>query len=395
MKMKYKILLIFLILSYNLFSQEKITMEEVQNVIETMKQIYAPDARTAILNLEIKQEENGFFVMGETNIPKAKEVLSEKLKELNTSIKLEISELPSEELGDKIFGVVNISVANIRTKPEHSAEMATQALLGTPLKIYKKKGGWFMVQTPDDYIGWLDDDGFSQMNKVEFDIWNNSEKIIVTNKFGFSFSGKDENSVPVSDLVAGNILKFKNVDDSFTEVEYPDGRIAFIPFKHVQNYHSWLKSLEINQKNLISTAKSFMGLPYLWGGTSAKGVDCSGFTKTIYFLNGVLLPRDASQQVNVGELVDTENGFDNILPGDLLFFGRKADGDKKERATHVGMYIGDTEFIHSSGMVKINSLDSSRENFSEYRFKSFIRAKRIISSLDKNGVKLLSNYLFK
>ncbi|PJA99878.1 MAG: glycoside hydrolase, partial [Ignavibacteria bacterium CG_4_9_14_3_um_filter_36_18] len=190
--MKYKILLIFLILSYNLFSQEKITMEEVQNVIETMKQIYAPDARTAILNLEIKQEENGFFVMGETNIPKAKEVLSEKLKELNTSIKLEISELPSEELGDKIFGVVNISVANIRTKPEHSAEMATQALLGTPLKIYKKKGGWFMVQTPDDYIGWLDDDGFSQMNKVEFDIWNNSEKIIVTNKFGFSFSGKDE-----------------------------------------------------------------------------------------------------------------------------------------------------------------------------------------------------------
>jgi len=395
MKMKYKILLIFLILSYNLFSQEKITMEEVQNVIETMKQIYAPDARTAILNLEIKQEENGFFVMGETNIPKAKEILSEKLKELNTSIKLEISELPSEELGDKIFGVVNISVANIRTKPEHSAEMATQALLGTPLKIYKKKGGWFMVQTPDDYIGWLDDDGFSQMNKVEFDIWNNSEKIIVTNKFGFSFSGKDENSVPVSDLVAGNILKFKNVDDSFTEVEYPDGRIAFIPFKHVQNYHSWLKSLEINQKNLISTAKSFMGLPYLWGGTSAKGVDCSGFTKTIYFLNGVLLPRDASQQVNVGELVDTENGFDNILPGDLLFFGRKADGDKKERATHVGMYIGDTEFIHSSGMVKINSLDSSRENFSEYRFKSFIRAKRIISSLDKNGVKLLSNYLFK
>jgi len=395
MKMKYKILLIFLILSYNLFSQEKITMEEVQNVIETMKQIYAPDARTAILNLEIKQEENGFFVMGETNIPKAKEVLSEKLKELNTSIKLEITVLPSEELGDKIFGVVNISVANIRTKPEHSAEMATQALLGTPLKIYKKKGGWFMVQTPDDYIGWLDDDGFSQMNKVEFDIWNNSEKIIVTNKFGFSFSGNDENSVPVSDLVAGNILKFKNVDDSFTEVEYPDGRIAFIPFKHVQNYHSWLKSLEINQKNLISTAKSFMGLPYLWGGTSAKGVDCSGFTKTIYFLNGVLLPRDASQQVNVGELVDTENGFDNILPGDLLFFGRKADGDKKERATHVGMYIGDTEFIHSSGMVKINSLDSSRENFSEYRFKSFIRAKRIISSLDKNGVKLLSNYLFK
>ncbi|MBZ0199551.1 MAG: C40 family peptidase, partial [Ignavibacteriaceae bacterium] len=305
-----------------------------------------------------------------------------------------INILPAKELDDKIYGIINISVANIRTKPENSAELATQALLGTPLKVYKKKGGWFLVQTPDDYIGWLDDDGFCSVNKKQIDEYKNCEKIIVANNYGVSFSERDEKSIPVSDIVAGDILKFVNDDGSFTGVEYPDGRLAYIPSNNVQDYSNWLKQLTVTQDKLVDDAKSMMGLPYLWGGTSIKGVDCSGFTKTIYFLNGVMLPRDASQQVNVGELIDTKNGFDNLQPGDLLFFGTKETETKKEKVVHVGMYIGNKEFIHSSGMVRINSLDSTKENFSEYRFRTFIRAKRILSSLEKNGVKLLSTHLF-
>ena len=150
---------------------------------------------------------------------------------------------------------------------------------------------------------------------------------------------------------------------------------------------NWLDSRKVNADDIISTAKTFMGIPYLWGGTSPKAFDCSGFTKTVYFLNGVMLPRDASQQVYTGELVDTKNGFQNLKPGDLLFFGRKATDSTAEKITHVALYIGDTEFIHASGRVRINSLDKSRPNYSDYRFNQFVRAKRILTSLDKNGVK--------
>ena len=89
------------------------------------------------------------------------------------------------------------------------------------------------------------------------------------------------------------------------------------------------------------------------------------------------LPRDASQQVQCGETIDTNNGFKNLKQGDLLFFGKKASNDKKERITHVAIYLDNASFIHASGEVKIQSLDPSSEIFAPERLETFIRAKRI------------------
>jgi cell wall-associated NlpC family hydrolase len=104
------------------------------------------------------------------------------------------------------------------------------------------------------------------------------------------------------------------------------------------------------------------------------------------------LPRDASQQVHVGEAVDTANSFDELQPGDLLFFGRPATESSKERVVHVGMWIGDNQFIHSSGMVRLSSFNKLDENFDEYNFNRFLRAKRMIKSDDV--VKLKSGSVY-
>ncbi|MDX5420442.1 MAG: C40 family peptidase, partial [Hymenobacteraceae bacterium] len=116
----------------------------------------------------------------------------------------------------------------------------------------------------------------------------------------------------------------------------------------------------------------------LWGGTSVKGMDCSGFTKTVFFMNGLVLPRDASQQVHIGELVNTDKGWDEMRPGDLLFFGVPAKDGKPERVVHVGMWIGgNQEFIHSAGRVRINSMNPSAANHDAYELGRFLRAKRV------------------
>jgi cell wall-associated NlpC family hydrolase len=123
-----------------------------------------------------------------------------------------------------------------------------------------------------------------------------------------------------------------------------------------------------------------MGIPYLWGGTSAKGFDCSGFVKTVYFLNGLILDRDASQQFQNGLRIRArrESFPDSLMAGDLMFFGSSRRG--RPRASHVGMYIGNGEFIHCAGMVKVNSLDSTKLNYSRPRRDSYLGARRMIGT---------------
>lgn len=369
-------------------------MKKLQTIIDEVKSEYAPDKRVALFNVDIKESESSLKLVGETTELDAKIELIKRIESSKIDIQDSIKTLPSEKRRGKVYGIINNSVANLRGKPRHSAELVTQATLGTPVKVLKNKDGFYLIQTPDKYISWVDSDGIKIIDKEKYDDWYSSDKIIYTNEYGFSYSEANEKSERVSDLVIGNILEKLSTKGEFTKVKYPDGRKAFILSSKSQNYNDWVKKAFPTDKNIIETAKLFMGNPYLWGGTSAKGLDCSGFTKTVFFLNGVILDRDASQQVKKGILVDTENGFENLKKGDLLFFGFKAKNGNRERITHVGIYIDNLEFIHEAGRVKYNSFDKGAYNFSQYRLKNFIRAKRIITSVGENGIELIENNEF-
>jgi cell wall-associated NlpC family hydrolase len=366
--------------------------KEVQKIYEQVKMVYAPDKRTTIFNVATLVKDGNVILKGETNLKNAKLELKKKLEEMNYRIKDSIQILPAKNLGENVFGIIKLSVANLRIKPSQTEEMVTQSLLGTPIKIYKSNNGWYLIQTPDEYIAWMEDDAIQPVNKRQYDKWIKSKRIIFTSDFGFSYINSDRNSQRVSDLVKGNLLKVLEEKLDYFKVEYPDRRIAFVHKKDCEPFDKWINNIKINPENIVRTAKTFMGIPYLWGGTSVKGVDCSGFTKSVYFLNGVLLPRDASQQANVGDFVTDKIDFNKLQSGDLLFFGDKKGLGKKENIKHVGIYIGDGEFIHSSGFVKINNLKKGKKDFSIQRLNTFIRAKRIITSLDKNGVYLIINH---
>jgi len=370
-------------------STAQVNAGDIPKIIEEIRTKYAADKRTAIFNINFTSEEKFVYLSGETNLPEAKKELLSLLEKSN--VVDQIIMLPSVDLGTKIYGIVNLSVADVRTKPEHSAELATQVLLGSRLKILKSSGEWYLVQCEDDYIGWMDNDGVYLMDHEKFDEWNKTKKIIVTAPFTFSYSEGNVYSTPVSDVVQGNLLKFISCKEDFIKVEFPDERIAFILNDQVQDYEEWLDERNQSYDAINFTAHMMMGIPYVWGGTSIKGLDCSGFTKRVFQLNGVQLPRDASQQVHIGELVDTKNGFDNLMPGDLLFFGSIDHITGKEKISHVAIYLGNLEFIHASGRVRINSFDNTKSNFAEGRLKTFIKAKRVLGSLGRNDVKLIKD----
>jgi gamma-D-glutamyl-L-lysine dipeptidyl-peptidase len=351
----------------------------VEQLISEIKTEYAPDKRVAIWEIEWSDG----VLSGETDQAEALQVFRGKLDELDIKYEDQISTLPDQSVEGKEFAVVTISVANIRSAPKHSAELATQALLGTPLKVLKKEGSWYLVQTPDQYISWIDSGGIQVMDEQELSEWNRLPKAVFTDYSGFAYADSDEKEI-ISDLIAGNIISLEWTETNHQEILLPDGRFGFVRNNQLMPFEAWNQSRQLSPENLIQTAKAMMGVPYLWGGTSIKGVDCSGFTKTIFFLNGQVIPRDASQQIWEGEEVDEDKKWENLEVGDLLFFGEKATGDKKERVVHVGMWIGDNSFIHSRGRVRISSFDQESPNFDEYEMNRYLRTKRVIGHLTSN-----------
>lgn len=344
----------------------------VQSIIDSTKAEFAPDTRIAVF--DIFWEEG--TLKGETNLPGAHLALQQKLNADEISFEDSVTLLPEPGLGDNTLALVTNSVANIRSEPRHSAELATQALMGTPLNVLKESGTWYLVQTPDDYISWVDAAAIVRMDQPTMDDWMGKEKVVVTEMISNIY--KDENLEGIiSDITAGNILELESRKAQGFRVVLPDGRKGFIDGGDAVLYQTWIESRSTDDRSLVQTARLMMGSPYLWGGTSPKGMDCSGFTKTIYFLNGMVIPRDASQQILEGELIDSDKNWENLEIGDLLFFGVPATENSRERVVHVGMWIGDNQFIHSRGRVRISSFDPNDENFDAYELGRYLRTKRI------------------
>lgn len=390
----HKFLLFFILYSSISISNAQQTDSTLYNKVKAihteLQKEYAPDSRTKLLEMQIEDFDKNEYKFITTE-PELEEKLKEKLQEL-PGITSNIILLPDETVKNKPMGIVNLSVANLRTRPSHAAEMATQILMGTQVDILHKRGGDYRVRTPEGYIAWVPTSSIVAMNEEEVKKWKNAPKIIFTEDFGKSFATKDTKGNRVSDLVYGNILLLLEEDEGFFKVEYPDKRIAYIYKEEASLFKDWLSSRKATQENIIQSAKKMLGIPYLWGGTSVKGVDCSGFTKTSFFMNGIVIPRDASQQVLAGEEVDVldekgnldpDKALKNLRPADLLFFAAGKASSPNARVTHVAIYIGEGEFIQSAGTVRINSMLKDAENYDDFQTRTLVGAKRYLGKQDQ------------
>lgn len=352
----------------------------ITQIIESFALRFAPDKRTAIFQIDAFRQNNHVILSGRTNLYGAKSFLLDRLKTERVPIVDEIKTLPEPELEDKVYGLVEVSVCNIRYSPRHAGELASQALMGTPVRILEKEdNGWLLIQTPDQYISWVDRGAITMINKEQMEQWKISPKIIYTRAYGSAYSEPNEESATVSDLVAGCIMELVEENNDFYKVTFPDQRKGYVAKREANNYNNWFGKVNPTEENLIATSKRLMGVPYLWGGTSFKGVDCSGFTKTVYFLNGIILPRDASQQVMIGETIDKTGNWSELKAGDLLYFGEKRE-DGSERIVHVALWLGNGEFIHASDKVRVSSMIATAPNFDEYNAKRYLRTKRILKT---------------
>ena len=146
-----------------------------------------------------------------------------------------------------------VSTRSIRSTPADVAELVSQALLGTPLKVLKKSGGWYYVQTPDHYLGWINN-GFIRIDEDRYEAWAKQPKIIVTTEYGFTYQSKERNSQVVSDVVIGSLLSLAEDSGTHYRVEYPDGRKAYLEKENAEPYDRWIAKAKDTPETVVSTA---------------------------------------------------------------------------------------------------------------------------------------------
>lgn len=224
------------------------------------------------------------------------------------------------------FGICNLSIVPLRLETSDTSELVSQVLYGDTFKVLEQRKQWSKIRLAfDKYEGWIDNKQYLEITEEQYKNLNNKTLKLSTDLVEFIQDDKDQlNTIVLGSSLNGLELLNHTFEGLFVENELP-------------------------KNELITTAFKYLNTPYLWGGKTPFGIDCSGFTQMVYKLNGYKLLRDASQQATQGEALSF---IEESEPGDLAFFD-----NNEGNITHVGIIMQDNYIIHSHGKVRIDRLD--------------------------------------
>lgn len=342
---------------------------------------------------------------------------------------------------DKRLAVVELSTIYMRQAADYESALETQELMGTVVEIVGEQGYWREIVSPQPYKAWATEKGLVEMTAEEVKAYEEAPKVIYAGLYGHIYMEPSYKAATICDLVGGDVMRLAvekkhitpqtvtgrnmkegskslKLNGKWTKVMMPSGRTGYVPTSELKIHDGFISIAQgegsaesisdETMEAIIAEAEKLLGVPYLWGGMSSKGVDCSGLVRISCIMNGILLPRNASQQINCGDRVDMEIDTDyweeaqrtgkqtntyttscgnritwsddfreemirrtkNLQRGDLVFFGTPAtEPGKKPRISHVGIYLGNGKMIHSSHKVRINSLIPGEEDYYENSWK--------------------------
>lgn len=230
-----------------------------------------------------------------------------------------------------MFGICNLAIVPVRLEANHRSEMVTQLLFGEHFEIIEKSKGWIKIKLHfDGYEGWIDEKQYQPISESDFGLLSAKEMVLNADLIEY-ITGKDNLLFPIP---LGASLSFLDIPQINTSQFSFEG----------------LKSSGKNPKTeILKTAFMYINTPYLWGGKTPFGIDCSGFVQMVYKLNGYSLFRDAYQQATQGEVLSF---IEEAEAGDLAFFD-----NEEGKITHVGILMNDNYIIHAHGNVRIDRLD--------------------------------------
>jgi hypothetical protein len=344
--------------------------DEVAALVEAVRAEFAPDPRIAVFEVEVEVRGDAVALVGATSEHHAAVALSGRLAQLTgwSAVQDEVQRLPEAEAEETVHAVVSSAVAPMLAGPRVATTQVSQAVLGTRAVVLRRSGRWLQCRTGDGYIGWIHAGYVALMDETAargWDAGNGGETWI---------SLGAEVLDPAGDVMMRLPWGARVVREGEDRVRLPDGRVG-PPRGEIVPAALRPVAFPAEGAAAAESARRWLGAPYLWGGVSMGGVDCSGFVQAVWKLHGRTIPRDSDQQSRFGAEVDPGDGFGALQPGDLCFFA-----EEPGRVTHVVMSTGGPHIIHASlgnGGVARNDLTGRRSYERELR-RLFHNARRVV-----------------
>jgi gamma-D-glutamyl-L-lysine dipeptidyl-peptidase len=254
--------------------------------------------------------------------------------------------------------VVVAAVENMYAAPDEGAEVVSQATLGQVVEVVDTKETFARIRTPDRYGGWIARTAVSLYPDLSTPRYARAGRVVeVTSLMAYLYRSADvETARPLTSAPLATWLEVSTdgPGEDWLTVRLPSGETAYVQTGDVKPVDPQAPRVRGSPEEVLATGRRFLGVPYLWGGMTARGLDCSGLVSRVYLANGVVLPRDADLQFESPDLAPVDRG--DLKPADLVFFGRSP-----KAITHVGLYIGDGRFlsatIHEAPSVHEDRLD--------------------------------------
>lgn len=340
----------------------------VRTAITAIRSEFVPDPRVDVFDLRMREVDGRVAARGETTVPAAAAAFTARIEEEGLDLDLDIRVLPDPGLAPRTEALVGSALAQVHRRPDMNSTLLTQYTLGNRLTLLSRRGRYWRVRGEDGHTGWVHR-GYLIRGELDWALaWERAESGEPAVSLGAEIH--DEADRTFARLPWGARI----VQPATGRILLPDGRSGRIGSGEVIPVRRLSDRFPARGESITRTARRWIGAPYLWGGVTLGGVDCSGFVQSVFWLHGVALPRDSDMQVLVGEKVDTGDDFSSLAPGDLVFFA------ETDVVNHVALSLGGSHIIHSSagnGGVDLNDLAGGR-NLEQMLRDILVGARRLL-----------------
>jgi len=342
----------------------------LEALVERVRAQHAPDPRVSVFEIEVARRDGAVELTGVTSEAAAAEALHREAAMVDPSVGVRdaVLRLPDLATGDPIHAVATAAVVPLLAGPTISDTHVSQAVLGRMMTVLRREGRWLHCRSDDGYLGWVHRGYVEMLDEADARAWE------LGADGGAILSLGAEIVDDAGETLARLPWGARSVDAGGGKVRLPDGTVGRV-VGEVIPLAERAERFETDGDAMTRTAARWMGAPYLWGGVTPAGVDCSGFVQAIFHLHGIRLSRDSDLQALEGEHVGPDERFSNLRAGDLLFFA-----ETPERISHVTMSLGGSRIIHSSlgnGGVRRNDLVGETPYERELR-EIFVCARRYL-----------------